>query len=194
MKCFTPLRLYYPFPRSHRALVARFFRSSISVIVSLVPRRAEREEKNRQVENPNKKKSTQGEDVSRVPPWLRQDIAQPFPPLVWGRGIFAREIRFVHGFGEGLRGGAWPAADGGFVVGEDVFETDVGVGHAQVRVLGVEDLDEFGRRVAHCGDERGNCSVRLGGWVGVARRPRYIDLTYNGTSVRKKDCISGWLE
>lgn len=35
------------------------------------------------------------------------------------------------------------------MVGEDVLETDVGLGHAQVRVLGVEDFDEFGGCVAH---------------------------------------------
>jgi len=47
------------------------------------------------------------------------------------------------------RGGA-RATDGCLVVGEDVLEANVRVGHAQGRVLGIEDLDELGGCVAHC--------------------------------------------
>jgi hypothetical protein len=49
----------------------------------------------------------------------------------------------------GLGGRAW-ATNGCLVVGEDILETNVRVGHAQMRVLGIEDLDEFGGSVAHC--------------------------------------------
>lgn len=52
--------------------------------------------------------------------------------------------------GGGL-GGRARATDSCLVVGEDVLETNVRVGHAQMRVLGIEDLDEFGGSVAHCG-------------------------------------------
>ena len=41
------------------------------------------------------------------------------------------------------------ATDGCLVVGEDILEADVGVGHAQGRVLGIEDLDKLGGCVAH---------------------------------------------
>lgn len=47
------------------------------------------------------------------------------------------------------------------MVGEDVFETDVGLGHAQAAVLGVEDFDEFGGCVAHFGGCDGDCGVRF---------------------------------
>lgn len=52
--------------------------------------------------------------------------------------------------GGGLCGRA-RATNSGLVVGEDVLEANVRVGHAQVRVLWIEDLDEFGGCVAHCG-------------------------------------------
>lgn len=52
--------------------------------------------------------------------------------------------------GGGLRRRA-RATNSRLVVGEDVLETNVRVGHAQVRVLWIEDLDEFGGSVAHCG-------------------------------------------
>lgn len=75
-------------------------------------------------------------------------------------------MRFVHDLGGGgYCGGARAAAHGCFVVGQDVFEADVGLGHAEVGVLGVEDLDEFGGCVAHGGcdvDKRGTGS---GLWV-----------------------------
>lgn len=35
------------------------------------------------------------------------------------------------------------------MVGEDILEPDVRVRHAGMRVLGIEDLDELGRSIAH---------------------------------------------
>lgn len=52
--------------------------------------------------------------------------------------------------GGGLGGRAW-ATNSCLVVGENILETNVRVGHAQMRVLGIEDLDELGGCVAHCG-------------------------------------------
>lgn len=35
------------------------------------------------------------------------------------------------------------------MIGEDILEPDIRIGHAQVRVLGIKDLDELGRSIAH---------------------------------------------
>lgn len=68
---------------------------------------------------------------------------------------------FLEGFG-GLRGGAW-TADGCLVVGEDVLEADIRVGHAYLAVLGIENLDELGGSIAHDGQVFSESEVKSPG-------------------------------
>lgn len=80
---------------------------------------------------------------------MHEDIANALPALCRGGGVCSRQVWFFEGFG-GQSGGAW-AAHGCLVVGEDVLEADVRVGHAYLAVLGIEDLDKLGGGIAHFG-------------------------------------------
>lgn len=87
--------------------------------------------------------------MSRIAPRLHKHIAESLPALRGRGGVGAGVMWLVHWLG-GLGGGA-RTTDGGLVVGENVLETHVRVGHAEVGVLGIENLDELGGSVAHDG-------------------------------------------
>ena len=96
---------------------------------------------------------------SRVPTRLHQHIAESLPALGRRRGVCAGEMRLVHSLGR-LRGRA-RATHGGLVVGKDIFEPHIRLGHLEVCVLRIEDLDELGRCVTHDEDNGSNeCELR----------------------------------